>query len=256
MLTLQVVGGVTAGLVTGSLAGAAMTRWPGGRTLRTPRRSACAACGALIAARDLIPVLSYVILRGRCRHCARAIDRRIPTLELGTALLVGATVARHGPRPLTVLLAIALATTALAAAIDVVDGIIPDRLTGPLAALLVPASLALAMRHGTATVWRVIAWSLVLPAALQLLNRIMRHLRRARPIGGGDVKLLIGVLAPLALPGGSPARYLALTLMLAGGAAALGLMTGRLRRGDRLPMGPALLAGLCIEILAWHGGAR
>lgn len=256
MLTLQVVGGVTAGLVTGSLAGAAMMRWPEGHTLRTPRRSACTGCGDPIAARDLVPVISYVVLRGRCRHCSQAIDRRILALELGSALLVGASVARHGAGPLALLLAVALAATALAAAIDAVDGIIPDRLTMPLAVALVPSSLGLALREGAPTVWRVIAWSLVVPATLQLLNRTMTRLRRARPIGGGDVKLLIGVLAPLALPGGSPARFLTVSMMIAGGAAVLGLLTRQLHRGDRVPMGPAFLLGLCVEVLVWHGDVR
>jgi leader peptidase (prepilin peptidase) / N-methyltransferase len=256
MATLQVVGGVTAGLVTGSLAGAAMMRWPVGHTLRAPRRSACTGCGTPIGARDLIPVLSYVLLRGRCRRCAQAIDRRIPILELGTGLLVGASVARHGVGLVALLLTVALVATALAAAIDAKDGIIPDRLTRPLALLLVPATLALAVRGDGTTVPRVVGWSLALPALLHLLNRVMTQRRRPRPIGGGDLKLLVGVLAPLALPGGSPARFLVATLMLAGSVAAVGLMLGWLRRGDRLAMGPALLVGLCAEVLLWHEGVQ
>jgi hypothetical protein len=109
MLTLQVVGGVTAGLVTGSLAGAAMTRWPEGRTLRWPRRSTCTGCGVPIAPRDLVPIVSYLLLRGRCRSCEGTIDPRIPLLELGTALLVAATVARYGSGLRGLLLAAVLA---------------------------------------------------------------------------------------------------------------------------------------------------
>ena len=228
-----------------------MARWPEGRSLRRPRRSTCTGCGVAIAPRDLVPVVSYLLLRGRCRSCERTIDPRIPLLELSTALLVAATVARYGSGLRGLLLAVVVAAVALAAAIDAVHGIIPDRLTRPLAVFVVPVSLMLAAREGGAAVLRVVAWSLVLPAALYLLNRVASSLGRARPVGGGDVKLLIGVHAALALPGGSPARFLAVSLTAAGAVAALGLLTGRLQRGDRLPMGPALLVGLIVEILGW-----
>jgi len=74
-----------AGLAVGSFLNVCIDRLPAGQSLITPR-SRCDACKTPLAGRDLIPVVSYMLLRGRCRHCHTTIPIRIPLVEAGTAL--------------------------------------------------------------------------------------------------------------------------------------------------------------------------
>lgn len=74
------------GLVFGSFLNVCIYRLPRGLSVVTPR-SACPGCGKRIAAYDNIPVLSWLILRGRCRHCRRPITPRYAIVELLTGLL-------------------------------------------------------------------------------------------------------------------------------------------------------------------------
>src|SRR5664280_1979087 len=87
------------GLLVGSFLNVCIHRWPRGRSVVRPR-SHCVRCRKTIAWYDNIPVLSYLLLRGRCRHCGRRISLRYPAVELLTglaffyfALTLGATLA-------------------------------------------------------------------------------------------------------------------------------------------------------------------
>lgn len=71
------------GLCVGSYLAALSYRLPRGVT---GKRSACPSCGHTLAARDLVPVFSWLALRGRCRYCAAPIGARYTLIELGTAL--------------------------------------------------------------------------------------------------------------------------------------------------------------------------
>ena len=71
----------------GSFLNVLIYRWPRGLSIRQPARSFCPACEASIAWYDNIPVLSYVLLRGRCRHCGCVISLQYPLVELATALV-------------------------------------------------------------------------------------------------------------------------------------------------------------------------
>jgi leader peptidase (prepilin peptidase)/N-methyltransferase len=74
------------GLVLGSFANVVIHRVPAGVSIVTPR-SACPGCGSVISVRDNIPMLSWLLLRGRCRACTNPISRRYPAVELATGLL-------------------------------------------------------------------------------------------------------------------------------------------------------------------------
>jgi leader peptidase (prepilin peptidase)/N-methyltransferase len=74
------------GLAVGSFLNVCIDRLPAGQSLFRPR-SRCPACKTELAPRDLIPVISYVFLRGRCRYCAAPIPARVPLVEAGTGLL-------------------------------------------------------------------------------------------------------------------------------------------------------------------------
>lgn len=73
------------GLATGSFLNVCLDRLPAGRSLLRPR-SHCDACGVTLALRDLVPLTSYIVLRGKCRHCSAAIPLRVPIVEGASGL--------------------------------------------------------------------------------------------------------------------------------------------------------------------------
>ena len=212
-----------AGAAAGSAAGAALHRWPTGATLLRPRRSACSSCGTTLRARDLVPLLSWLVLKGRCRGCGVRIDPRLPVLEGSAALIAALVVAAHGPGPAALVIGVGAVAVLVAAMIDLEHRIVPDRLTIPLGLL---ALLALPTVAGADRAPTVAAWALGVPLA--------------RPIGGGDVKLLVGVLALAGASPLGPPAVLIVAVVLAGTVASVGLLCGLLRRGSRLPFAPAL----------------
>jgi leader peptidase (prepilin peptidase)/N-methyltransferase len=244
----SLVGGALVGSVVGSAAGVAMHRWPAGATLRSPSRSTCAACGRTIAARDLVPVISWLLLRGRCRGCSSRIDARLPLLEAGSALVCAWILLVHGVDVLGALLAVGAVAVLVAALVDLEHGIVPDRLTYPLG-LLALVALPL-LSAGTVPLGTALAWAVGLPLSLRLLNAGCDRIGRARHIGGGDVKLLVGVLGLAAAVPRGPAAVLLIALVSGGAVAIIGLVTGRLHRRARMPFAPAIAVGYLATVLA------
>jgi leader peptidase (prepilin peptidase)/N-methyltransferase len=125
------------GLLVGSFLNVVVHRVPRGESIVTPR-SRCPRCGAGIRARDNLPVLSWLLLRGRCRDCGAPISWRYPAFELATGALFAAIAWRHGPSLETLLWMGFGAALLAAAAIDFEHQIIPDGISlGGLAAGLV-----------------------------------------------------------------------------------------------------------------------
>lgn len=245
--------GVTAGAaliggaVAGSAAGVMLQRWPAGETLQEPVRSRCAACGVTLRAHDLVPVISWIRLRGRCATCSARIDRRLPLLEVVSAVGVTGVTLVHGAGTEALLLAIGVVAVLLAALLDLEHRRIPDRLTLPLAAVALP-SVALVTGPTRASL-ALLVWSVVLPSGLLLLSAMAVRFGHERPIGGGDSKLLVGILALAALVPSGPVLVLVVAILSAGTVAAIGLATRRLQRGDRLPFAPAIAVGYLAVVL-------
>jgi leader peptidase (prepilin peptidase)/N-methyltransferase len=254
MTSSALVGGAVVGSVIGSTAGAAMHRWPAGATLHSPARSTCAACGSVVAPRDLVPVVSWLLLRGRCRACRSTIDVRLPALEVASALVFVAVLLVHGSGVRGAVLAIGGVAVLVAALIDLEHMIVPDRLTYPLG-LLALGALAV-IGSPVIPIGRALGWALGVPLALRLLNAACDHAGVPRPIGGGDVKLLVGVLGLAALVLSGPAAVLLLALISGGVAAVVGLVTGLLDRGGRMPFAPAIAAGFLATVLAPERATR
>lgn len=130
------------GLALGSFMNVVAARVPLRRSLVSPG-SACMTCGHEIGWRDNVPVLSWLLLRGRCRHCQTAIPKRYPGVELVSALLVAGCVWKFGLHPET-LVAIAFCLVLVAiSATDIEHGIIPNRIVLPAAPVILAAQTAI-----------------------------------------------------------------------------------------------------------------
>lgn len=241
------------GLVVGSFMTVAVARLPKGESVVRPR-SRCPACGTEIGARDNVPVLSWLLLRGRCRHCGERISVEYPVLELATALLVVAAAIRYPDPWQATLVAGLLALMPGIALIDLRHRIIPNRLTYP--ALLVFALVILLawVIDGAADPARAGIGLLLYGGILFVVAAI------SRGMGMGDVKLaaVIGlVLGSIGLRFVGVAAAAAIVLGGLGAVAALAMGRGR---KSAIPFGPylaagAVVAGLWGEPLAsWYIG--
>jgi leader peptidase (prepilin peptidase)/N-methyltransferase len=217
----------------GSFLGALIRRLPEGRPI-VWSRSACEGCGAVLRASELVPLVSWVLARGRCRRCGRALGWFYPGVEL--AALAVALIALMVDDAETAWLDCLLGWSLLALAwIDVRHWILPDALTLPLivagllAALVFdPDSLAdraLGAALGYLAL-RVVAWAYL-------------RLRGREGLGQGDAKLLAAAgawLGALALP--QVILVAAVAALVA--AAVLHLSGARIRAQSALPFGPFL----------------
>jgi leader peptidase (prepilin peptidase)/N-methyltransferase len=225
-----------AGLVIGSFLNVVIARVPEGRSLWRPG-SACPGCGAAIAWYDNIPLLSFALLRGRCRSCSMSIPWRYPIVEGVTAVLFGAAGAAFGPTLDGVAAAALLAMLVAITVIDLELQIIPDAISLPgiVAGLL--ANLATGR-----VAWLDSVLGAALGAAIFVLIALVGSWWAGQQaLGGGDVKLaaLLGAFL------GWKVLLLSIFLSsLGGGILSAILMTLGVRgRKDPIPFGPFLAAG-------------
>ncbi len=222
--------GLVLGAVIGSFLAAVLVRWPQGRSVARGR-SQCDRCGRRLGAVDLVPILSYILARGRCRHCGGTIDRRLLAIEAGAALIGLTAIAAH-PLPAALFTALFGWWLFLLAALDVEHQWLPDRLT----LTLLPAGLAVAaLGVGPELEARLIGAALGY-ASLALIGWGYAKLRGREGLGGGDPKMFAAIGAWLGWP------LLPHVLLGAGliGLAAVLLMRLRGRAvaaTDRLPLG-------------------
>lgn len=151
-------------------------------------RSHCDSCGHVLGGRDLIPVLSWIVLRGRCRYCGAKISAACPLTELLTAAAFVAVVLCRG---FTLAAAELLVLTVLLLAIALVDldtGLIPDRL---LLAVFLNFVVFAGLNGGA--YWSVIGQGLLsgltVAGPLLVLVLIMDRVLKKESMGGGDLKL-------------------------------------------------------------------
>ncbi len=235
------------GATMGSFVDALVWRLPTGRPL-TWQRSECESCQRTLGVVDLVPVVSWLALRGRCRHCGMRISVLTPLAEASLAglFVVSALAWPLGfGRPATVasfvLWLIYLVVLAALAVYDARWKRLPDAALLVLGALaLVDAGLRVSL-HGPLTLGGYAGHALLGAAVLGGAYAVPHLLSRGRWVGAGDVKLAAFVGIVLGWEQGLLAA--ALANVLAAAVALAGLVTGRLVRGDRLAYGPFLIAG-------------
>jgi len=229
------------GLIVGSFLNVVVARLPEHRSLWAPR-SACPGCGARLAWHDNIPLLSFALLRGRCRACAMPISWRYPIIEAATGALFGAAFARFGPTPQLVVAMVLLAALVAITAIDLQHQIIPDAMTLPGVVAGVLANVA--TRH-------VPVLDSLLGIALGGGVFLVIILVSGGGMGGGDMKLAAMLGAFLGWKVALLALFFA---VVAGGSLAIVLLASGLRgRKDPVPFGPFLALGGAVGLFAGEG---
>jgi leader peptidase (prepilin peptidase)/N-methyltransferase len=232
------------GSVYGSFLNVAVHRLPREESLVRPR-SRCPRCHKSIAWFDNIPVVSWLVLGGRCRHCRKPISARYPAVEAAMGLLAVA-LQRRWPGEFVWVVGAALACGALLAValIDFETFLIPDELSIGLAISGLLFSPWNPYFSGDAWWWSVLY---CLRGALSgflmayAIAVVGETLMKKEALGGGDVKLLAGVGAWAGATGAFDCLMLG---SFAGSIYGIRLMlTGKAKRSDPIPFGPFLSAG-------------
>lgn len=253
---MEVVLVILIGLGLGSFATALAWRVPRGISWafagkgEDAPRSRCPSCSAILGWRDLVPLLSWVSQRGRCRHCGAAMGVGYPLTELGVLCSVAGVWGVAGFSGQGIAMMAAVPFFAAAFVVDSDRMILPDQLTLAGAAFgFVHAALAagqegwggvLLMHGGGAIAFAAVIW---------LVGLITEKIIKKETLGFGDVKLMAVAGLWLGLP------YLSVFFILSG---VLGVLWGAgwriLRRGAVFPFGPALILALYACLLLQKAG--
>lgn len=230
------------GLAVGSFLTVVVDRVPKKESIVSPR-SRCPHCGAEIRSRDNVPVLSWLLLRGRCRSCRTRVSARYPLLEVGAAAsFAGVAIVYPQVYVIAVLCAFCAVMFAVGA-IDLEHKIIPNKITYPaFPAFVVAIAVGWAIGQDLDPM-RALIGALVYGGAFLVIAFIA-----PRGLGMGDVKLtaLIGlVMGSLGL------RYVGVAagaaILLGGLGGVLALLAGRGRK-SAIPFGPFLTAGALVAV--------
>ena len=214
-------------------------------------RSMCTHCHHVLAAKDLIPVVSWLRLRGKCRYCGKPIDDS-PVVEIVLGVLFVASymwwpVALTGSEVAVFVLWLILLVGLVALTIyDLRWMLLPNRLIYPLAAVAVVQAIIAVVTSVTPlnSLWNMVAGVAVGGGVFYLLFQ----LSRGKWIGGGDVRLgwLLGLI--VATPGRS--LLLIFVASLCGSLVSVPLLSsGRLKRTSTIPFGPFLILGAIVVVL-------
>jgi leader peptidase (prepilin peptidase)/N-methyltransferase len=226
------------GLAIGSFLNVVAARVPLRRSVVSPG-SACMSCGTEIAWYDNVPLVSWLVLRGRCRACGETIPARYPLVELATALLLTGCILRFGVSGRAAVAAVFCAALVAITATDLEHRIIPNRIVLPAAVVVLAAQTALDPS---------IEW--VAAAAGAFLFLFVAALAYPAGMGMGDVKLAF-------LMGAALGRTVPVALMLGMIAAMLPAIVLLARHGSQarkmgIPFGPFLALGSVVALFAGH----
>ncbi len=245
------------GLLIGSFLNVVIHRVPARQSLVRPR-SSCPACGHAVRAYDNVPVLSWLVLRGKCRHCGNPIPVRYPLVEASNGILFAAVAIRFGASwelPAYLVLTAALLAISL---IDLEHFIVPDRITAPLtvSALALLGLAALAEANG----WRF--GRTLLGGVAYFAFLLVLNLLYPKGMGFGDVKLSFSLGLYLGWLGWGQVFLGGFLAFLLGAVVGVGLIATKIKtRKDVVPFGPFLALGAMLTILwgepvlRWYTGS-
>ncbi len=224
------------GLCIGSFLNVCIYRLPASKSISHPR-SSCTSCNELIPFYDNIPVLSYVLLRGKCRFCREPISVRYPIIELLTGWFALITFLKYGLSLEALIYFVFIAALLVITFVDIDHQIIPDIISLPGIPIFFLASFGLSQINWLDSLIGI----LVGGGSLLLVAWIYSLITQKEGMGGGDIKLLAMIGAVIGWQG------VLFTIFVA---SAVGTLAGMLvmlksRKGMKLkiPFGPFLAIG-------------
>lgn len=240
-----VAAGAVLGLVVGSFLNVVAHRVPVGASVIRPP-SACPSCGHPVRRRDNVPILSWMILRGRCRDCGEPISARYPLVEAATAAVFGVTPIVVGTSWVTPAYWWFAGVTIVLVLTDLDHQRIPNRILFPGLAVGAALLSAGALVDGDpGDLLRALGGGAGYFALLFVIAIVARG-----GFGFGDVKLaaLLGLF--LAYRSWETLVVGVFAAFFTGGVVAVGLMaTRRAGRKDAIPFGPALVVGAYVALV-------
>jgi prepilin signal peptidase PulO-like enzyme (type II secretory pathway) len=249
--TFEIIFVAILGLILGSFCTAITHRESEGQSWFScgeQKRSACPSCGIKLQISDLIPVFSWLFLKGRCRHCQKPIPRIYPALELTVMILCLIYVLLRGLSPLAISLPSLFAVPFLVAlcVVDLRQKILPNTL---LLALVLLGGVRLVAFGFAGMDWGVLlteygAGALIFGALSFALSKMMTIALKKEAMGMGDVKFFL--VAGLWLGLSSLANFMTLGGVLG---VTLGIVWLKVRKESTFPFGPALIASFYVLLL-------
>jgi leader peptidase (prepilin peptidase)/N-methyltransferase len=254
--TLVVVGCAVMGVVIGSFLTVVVDRVPRGASIVTPP-SACGSCGLQLGARDLVPVLSWLVLRGKCRRCGAAIGIEPIVVELATATLFVLFGLHFGAEPELPAFCILGAALVALTWIDLREQRLPREITYTAIVLgAVSLTVAALVDDEPRRIWTMMfgaGLALAIMGAIYLVSR--------GGLGEGDVRLapLLGLYLGWLNPGFVPVGLFYGFLL--GAVVGVAMMAaGKAGKKTALPFGPFLAAGTVLAVftgqwfvdMLWH----
>jgi leader peptidase (prepilin peptidase)/N-methyltransferase len=239
------------GAVIGSFLNVCIHRLPREQSIVNPP-SHCPHCNERVRWFDNIPLVSFLVLRGKCRYCCAAITPRYFVVELLTAVLFLALWWSYGVTWYALIYAVLVAGLIAATFIDFEHYIIPDEITLGGIVLGVLLSGLCPVLHGTtmsgAALLRSLAGAVVGGVTLLVIALAGEKIFKKEAMGMGDVKLLAAIGAFL---GWKATLFVVFLSSLLGGVAGLVLVVGKRKEwGSRLPYGP-YIALAAVQWLFW-----
>lgn len=246
------------GLCIGSFLNVVIYRLPRDESVVKPR-SFCPECSHPIAWYDNIPLLSFLFLRGRCRHCRKEISPRYFLVELLTAALALATFAVSGELPPFLVYFIFFVAPMIAVVfIDLEHRIIPNEISLGL----IPIGLAIRFWSAPAG----LGWNACLEGVIGLLVGggffwlvafLFEKIKKREGLGGGDIKLMAAFGA---LFGWEGVLFIMLISSIAGSVIGAGVVLVKKDRHYQIPFGPFLVLGAALyfffgsRMIDWYLG--
>lgn len=236
-----------AGLLTGSFLTVVVDRVPRGGSIVSPG-SACGSCGHSLTPIELVPVLSWLFLRGRCRECGAPIGVECIVIEIATAILFAALHTRFESNLVTASYCVLAAALVALTVVDLHTRRLPREITYAAIVIGTPLlALAAYVVDEPRRIWMSLLGAAVSTAVMALLYRLSRG-----GLGDGDVRLspLLGLYLGWLNPG---LAVVGLFLgFVVGAVVGVGMMVlGRAGRRTAIPFGPSLAVGAVAAL--WIG---
>lgn len=230
------------GLCLGSFYNVCVHRYLSGESVIWPA-SHCPQCKHVLAWWENIPLLSFVLLRGRCRSCAESISWRYPALELLSGLLGMCFALVYGPTLQWAVYMVFLGIFLVASFIDLDSFTLPDILTYPAAILALATPLFIPVDW-----FETVLGSIFGAGSFLLLQQAYLRLRKIDALGMGDVKLMLSLGALVGV------YKLPIMIFLSSLSALLTFMPAMIRPGSKglrmkIPFGPFLCLGAVLTLL-------